>query len=482
MNLKQQLDNLFNPGSVAVIGASNTFGKWGFNIFSLLLTQKNREIYAVNKNEDEVLGRKAYQSIVEIPQTVDLAVISVPYKDVPSVMDDCVRKGVKSAIVISGGLAETGEEGAKIERQLFEIAGRGGIRFIGPNCMGNFDTSTDYNTVIFLPPVKKGSVALISQSGNSGQSIITSGLEMGLGFSKYVSSGNEADLRFEDYLEYMAQDDETGIILGYVEGLREGRRFFESAKKITKKKPVVIVKAGRTRDGARAARSHTAALAGSDVIIDTVLRQAGVIRVEDIDQLTDVALLLRGQPLPRGNRIGVLSIGGGMAVMAADALAGQGMVLASLSPATMEKLSSILSQRWSHGNPVDIGGDRFNYSCIWPLIEDDNIDAVLVVVSPGAIHSFLKWFSLHVPSIMDLDQLRKMAEEHELNDLEKVKEMMSRYGKPVIFSSMGVAVVKEGEIYTRMKENHLVPLATPQRAAKALAHVVKYSEYLRMSQ
>jgi len=275
MSIKQHLDHLFNPKAVAIIGASNTFGKWGFNILSLLLADTSREIYAVNKNEAEVLGQKAYQSIFVVPNPVDLAIITVPFKDILAAMADCVQKGVKAAVILSGGLAETGKEGVKIERQAVEIGKRGGIRFIGPNCMGHFDTFFNFNNVIFRPPVKKGAIALISQSGNSGQSIISSVFEMGLGFSKSVSSENEADLQFEDYLEYMAQDDKTSIILGYVEGFREGQRFLELAKELTKKKPIVIVKAGRKPDGARAARSHTTALAGSDLVCDAAFKQAG---------------------------------------------------------------------------------------------------------------------------------------------------------------------------------------------------------------
>lgn len=478
MTLKEQLDNLFKPRSVALIGASSTLGKWGFNILTLLLSDKGREIYAVNKHEAEVLGLKAYPSILEVPAPVDLAIITVPFQAVPATMEECIQKGVKSAVVISGGLAESGEEGARVQMQLVEVARRGGIRFVGPNCMGFFDTSSDFNTVIFLPPLRKGPVALISQSGNSGQSIITLGIERGLGFSKYVSSGNEADLHYEDYLQYMAQDDETRVILGYIEGLREGQRFFELAKETTKKKPIVVVKAGRTQAGAKAARSHTAALAGSDVISDAAFKQAGVIRVEEVGELIDVAQVLLGQPLPRGRRVGVLSIGGGMAVMAADSVVKQGMELASLSPATVEKLNSILSRRWSHGNPIDMGGDRFNYNCLWPLIEDENIDAILVLGSPASTRRFLEWFSVHAPWMTNIDEMRKLAEEGELKELGKMKEMMGKYGKPIIFCSISLVMVKQGEVYKWMEQNYLVPYTTPERGAKALSHLVEYSEYL----
>jgi acetyltransferase len=481
MTLKEQLDNLFKPRSVALIGASPTIGKWGFNILTLLLSEKGREIYAVNKHEAEVLGLKAYPSILEVPAPVDLAIITVPFQDIPTTMEECIRKGVKSSVVISGGLAESGEEGAKVQNQLVKVARRGGIRFVGPNCMGFFDTSVDFNTVIFLPPLRKGPVALISQSGNSGQSIITVGIERGLGFSKYVSSGNEADLHYEDYLEYMAQDDETKVILGYIEGLREGQRFFELAKEITKQKPIVVVKAGRTQAGASAARSHTAALAGSDIVSDAAFKQAGVIRVEEIGELIDVAQVLLGQPLPRGRRVGVLSIGGGMAVMAADSVIKQGMELASLSPATVEKLNSVLSRRWSHGNPIDMGGDRFNYNCLWPLIEDDNIDAILVLGSPAATRRFLEWYSRNAPWLTNVDEMKKLAEAGELKELEKMKEMRGKYAKPVIFCAMGIDIVRQGEVYRWLEQNYLVPYPTPERGARALSRLVEYSEYLSMS-
>ncbi len=283
---------------------------------------------------------KAYGSVNEIPVPVDCAVMIIPFREIPAAMDDCAQKGIKAAVIISGGFAEVGEEGARIQRETVEIARRAGIRFVGPNCMGHFNAHADFYTTPFVPSVRKGPVALISQSGNSGASIVHSGWKVGLGFSKFVSAGNEADLHFEDYLEYLAEDDETKVILGYVEGFREGRRFFELAREVTRKKPIVIMKAARTESGARAARSHTAALAGSDLVIDAAFKQCGVIRVEEIGEMIDAALALLGQPLPRGKRVGVVSMGGGLGVVAADALRRQGFELPLPSPATMEKLNA----------------------------------------------------------------------------------------------------------------------------------------------
>jgi len=350
---------------------------------------------------------KAYKSLVDVPGSVDLAVITVPFQDLHQAMHDCVQKGVKIAIVISSRLAETGDEGARIEQEVVEIARQGGIRVVGPNCLGNFDAFSNFYTVPFLPKVKRGNVALISQSGNSSQSVLNHGLEMGLGFSKFISSGNEADLRLEDYLEYPAQDDKTDIILGYVKGLREGRRFLELAKRITRGKPVIIMKAGRSDVGAKAARSHSAALAGSDEVLNAAFKQCGVIRVEELTELIDVAVALLGQPLPRGRRIGVLAMGGGMAVMASDALRKEGLELPPLSKSTMEIFNSMLSVRWSHGNPVDPAGDFLSYHLLWPMLEDENLDAIVMIGGVGMASSFAGWAGIPPSMKYDANRLRK---------------------------------------------------------------------------
>ena len=478
MKLAQQLDYLFNPGSVALIGASNNFAKWGFHVLSLLITKGGRHIYPINRNEAEVQGLKAYPSVSQVPGPVDLAVITVPFVEVPAAMKDCAGKGVKIAVVIPGGFAETGSEGARIQREVVEIAKQGGIRLVGPNGMGHFDTSADFFTVPYLPPVRKGPLALIAQSGNTSQSIVYLACEMGLGFSKYVSSGNEADLHFEDYMEYLAKDDETKIILGYIEGLKEGRRFFELAKEITQKKPVVIMKAGRTEAGARAARSHTAALAGSDVVCEAAFKQSGVIRVEEAGELIDVALVLLGQPLPRGRRVGVLSAGGGAAVIAADALMRQHLELPQLSPDTIEKLNSLLPPRWSHVNPVETGGDPFSYACLWALMEDENVDAAFVIGGGGVTGSYAKWVSLPTSVSGQIDLWLEDAELTELSDVDKALQLMKKYQKPIIFANMGVPTPRKGKVYEKLQKEYIIPFLTPERAAKALALLVQYSEYL----
>lgn len=477
MNLKQ-LDFLFNPGSVAVIGASNNMEKWGFNILSILLLKGGRRVYAVNRNEAKIQGLDAYKNVTEIPEPVELAVITVPFRDIPAAMRDCVRKGVKAAVVISGGLAETGDEGAKVEKEVVKVARSGGIRFIGPNCMGNFDTSANLFTVPYLPQVKKGPLAVITQSGNVSQTIIYQASEVGLGFSKYISSGNEADLHFEDYLEYLGQDEGTKIILGYIEGLREGKRFFKLAREITRRKPIIILKAGRTEAGARAARSHTASLAGFDVVSESAFRQCGVIRVDEIEELVDMALILLGQPKPRGRRVGVYSTGGGAAVITADALMGQGLKLPTLSPATMGKLNSLMSGRWSHGNPIETGGDFFDYNCVWALMEDNNVDATVLIGGGGAAMNYAAWVPISADFREAVEQWMDAQEDSESRELDKLIELRDRYRKPVILANMGIPNSRKGKLHKRLEETHLLHFPTPERAARALARLVEYSEYL----
>ncbi len=479
-DLKRQLDYLFNPTSVAVIGASNTFGKWGFNIVGRLLkNRRRRQIFPVNYKEDQVLGLKAYKSVLDIPEPVDLVVMTVPLQYLPESMEQCVRKGVKTVIVISGGLSESNEKGAQVERQVIDIARRGGVRVVGPNCLGHLDTYSGICTVPFLPEVRRGEAALISQSGNSSQSVFNHALEMGVGISKFVSSGNEADLQFEDYLQYLAQDRKTKVILGYVEGLRNGRRFMELARNITLEKPVVIMKGGRSDVGARAARSHSAALAGSDAVLDAAFKQCGVIRVDELSEMVDVAAALLGQSLPRGRRVGVLTMGGGMAVMTADALRRNGLELPPFTQKTMDALNSMLSDRWSHGNPVDPAGDFVSYHLLWPMIEDENVDAIVMVGGVGMTSSFSGWSGLPDSMKHEVRDFRKAIEDAEVVEgVVKMKEMMRRHGKPVLFTTMVWGAAQKGKVYDKLRKEHMFPYPVPEATARVLSHLVEYREYL----
>ena len=472
---------LFDSDSVAVIGASNTPGTWGFGVMNTLFSSsKKRKIWPVTKSASEVLGIKAYRSIIEVPEEVDFAVISVPASEVPGVMRQCVEKEVNSALIISGGLAESGEDGARIEEKVVQIARLGGLRFIGPNSMGHADTSSDFSTLAWLREIKKGPIGFISQSGTYGERLVNTALAAGLGFSKFISSGNEADLHLEDYLECLAQDEDTQIIALYVEGLREGRRFFNLAKEITRKKPIVVLKSGRTEGSSRAAMSHTSALSGSDIVYDAAFRQAGVTRVEDDDQLFDVTTALLQLPLPRGNRVGILTEGGGIGVMAAEACERAGLKIPRLSPSTMDRLNSILPSRWSHGNPVDMtdvitSGKLVTFSCLQEVMEGWTVDAAMVIGGLG-VETYFRFF-MTSPS-EKLAHLADLLAEEERKGPDLLNELVYTLQKPVVAVKLIPEAVHEPEIYDLLRRKGIPVYPNPQRAATALAYLVQRHEYL----
>lgn len=438
-----------------------------------LLESANRSIYPVNPSVSEVLGIAAYPSVVNIPSPIDLAVIAVTAPQVPIVLRECVEKGVTTAVIISAGFGETNEQGCRLENELVEIARQGGIRFVGPNSMGHADTLSHLSTLAWAEEMTAGPVALISQSGNYGQQIVRNGMASGIGFSKFISTGNEADLHLEDYLEYLAQDQDTKVITAYIEGLREGRRFFHLAKETARRKPIIVIKAGGTEESARAARSHTGALAGSDAVYTAAFRQAGVIRVNDDDELCDVVTALLNQPLPRNNRVGILTIGGGPGVIAAEACEKAGLTIAPLASSTIEKLNSYLPSRWSHGNPVDVVGIIARqrgavFSSLWAVIEDENVDAVL----------------LQLPLVLSADRLSavlgfnteeiKAFQEMQKENLRMVKKWANEYGKPVFV----VTLVKDEEASSFLRREGIAACPNPHRAARALSHLLWYKHYL----
>jgi len=487
-SLFEYLDSyLFNPSSVAVIGASNFPGKWGFGIINRALEcRDNRRIYAINNKRPEVAGLKTYPSVRDVPEPVEFVVIAIPYIDVPKVMEDCVAKGIKAGLIVSSGLGESGEEGIRVERETVAIAKRGGLRFVGPNCMGHMNTAANFYTTGFVPMViPRGHLGIVAQSGGFAGHILRCAVDTGVGFSKVVSSGNEADLHLEDYIEYLAQDPETKVIGIYIEGFREGRRFFQLARETTRKKPIVAVKVGRTEAGAKAARGHTGALSGSDVISDAVLKQCGVIRADEIEELFDVAAALLRQPLPKGNRIGILTGGGGHGVVATDACERLGLEIPTLSKSTLKKLDNVLPTRWPRQNPVDTVAAGFvTYHCLWPLMEAGNIDAILAVGSIGmsGMWRMMGGLPISMPAGIRDQAMQWMdfIEADEMKNIDIALEHMDRYQKPIIITSLMMSPeMREAPVLKKLRENGLVMYPTPERSAKVLYHLCWYGEYLR---
>lgn len=484
----EQLKYLFDPHSIAVLGASNTFGTWGYGVMNALLAPAQRRVYPVTKSASEVFGLKAYKSILEIPDPVDLAVIALPMSAIPQVMQECVEKGVKAAHIIAGGLAEASEEGARVEEEIVRIARQGGIHFVGPNSMGYLDTSTGLCTIGWMADTRRGPIGFISQSGTYGQRLLRTGMEAGIGFSKFVSSGNEADLHLEDYLEYMAQDEETRIIAIYMEGLREGRRFFSLARELTREKPIIVMKAARTQGSAKAAKSHTAALAGSDTAYEALFRQSGVIRVDDDDELFDITIALLHLPLPRGRRVGILTEGGGIGVVAAEACEQEGLEVPALSPATMEKLDALLPPRWSHGNPVDMTdvittGKMVTFDCLWAVMEDENVDAVMLNGGIGHIAYFPGVGEVPPSSRESVSRLIKAVEDEERKNLDIINGRVKEYQKPLVACRlMPKGDTPDPKAFSTLQEKGIPIYPNPHRAARVLRHLAWYREYLNACQ
>jgi len=351
------LNSLFEPRTVVVVGVSRRRGSIGAEIFhNLSAGGFTGTVVPVNPHAEEVGGVTAYRSVRDVPGDVDLVIIAVPAAAVVDVVDDCIAKRVGAIVVISAGFGETGERGRAVEIALRERVRAAGIRMIGPNCMGVVNTDPAFHLNASFSPAfpPEGGIAFSSQSGALGLAILEYAQQLNLGLSTFASVGNKADVSANDLLEYWEHDPRTRVILLYLESFGNPRRFREIARRVTRRKPIVAVKAGRSLSGARAASSHTGALAASDTVVDALFRDSGVIRTETLEELFDVAALLAHQPLPSGKRVAILTNAGGPGILAADACEGFGLAVPPLDPATITGLRGFLSGAASIGNPVDM--------------------------------------------------------------------------------------------------------------------------------
>lgn len=382
------LEPFFRPTSVAVIGASRKPDSIGYRVLqNLITTGFNGPVYPINPKADVVASIPAYGSVLDVPRDVDLAVIAVPQPVVLTVVDECAKKGVRGLVVLTAGFAETGEEGSKLQDELVRKVRGAGMRMVGPNCLGFLNLDADVKLNATFGPVAPlpGRVAMSSQSGALGLAIIEYAKDLGLGLSSFVSVGNKADISGNDLIQFWEDDEQTDLILLYLESFGNPRRFSRLARRVGRKKPILAVKSGRTSAGRRAAGSHTAALAASDVGTGALFRQAGVIRADTLEEMFDVASLLAHQPIPRGNRIAILTNAGGPGILAADACEAEGLVLPTLSDVTREKLMEFLPAAASVANPVDMvaSASADDYRRALSLIlDDENVDAVITIFIP----------------------------------------------------------------------------------------------------
>src|SRR5512142_2993000 len=383
------LESLFHPASIAVVGASNDQRKVGHSVLrNLCQFRFPGRLYPVNPAGGEIFGHRAYAKIGDIGQPVDLAVIVIPAPYVPASLRECAQAGIKSAIVISAGFKEAGKEGTLLEEELKNISKEQGIRILGPNCLGLINTANDMNATFAADMLPRGTIGFFSQSGAMGIAIMDWAIGNDVGFSKFISLGNKADLSEIDIIEYFMDDPETTLILGYIEDVVDGGRFMDIAAKATKVKPVILLKSGGTEAGARAASSHTGALAGSDVAFDAAFRQTGVMRAQGVQDLFDTAMAFAEGKTAAGSRLLVITNAGGPGIIAADTAERLGVSLPHMSRESIDAMAPKLPPNASVFNPIDVIGDATSarYAAVLEqAAKDPNVDGILVVLTPQAM-------------------------------------------------------------------------------------------------
>jgi len=448
------LDMLFTPQSIAVIGAARKPGKLGHGVLrNILQCGYGGKVYPINPKADEILGLKCYPSVLDVPDPIDLVIIVIPNKFVPQVMEECGKKGVQGAIIISAGFRETGLEGIKLEHQVLDIAKQYGIRVVGPNCLGIISTYTPLNASFAAGMPQRGGIAFMSQSGALCTAILDWALAKEIGFSHFVSLGNKADVNEIDLLEAWEKDKNSRVIIIYMEGLSNGRKFIQVARQVTQRVPVIAVKSGNTAAGSRAVSSHTGTLAGSERAYEAAFQQTGVLRAESIEQLFDYSLAFAYQPRLRGRNIAIVTNAGGPGIMATDALERSGLKLATLERETIERLRQGLPAAANVYNPIDVIGDALadRYSlALKAVLEDKNVDGVIVILTPQVY-----------------TQIEETAE--------IVGRLAAAYDKPVLGCFMGEERVGPG---IKILNQHKIPnYSFPERAVGALKAMSEFWDW-----
>ncbi len=484
---KKLLKSLFYPDSVAFIGASASFGKWGNMLpIDTLSGGFKGEIYLVNPKGGKILNKKVYKSVSDIKGPVDLAVITIPAHLVLDLIPELKEKKIKGMLLITAGFKETGQKGAELEKKLTEKAADAGIVILGPNTMGVCNPYNDFFcSSAHVHPVP-GSTALVSQSGNLGVQILAFAEQQGIGIRMFSGTGNEAMVGMEDYIEAFKEDVKTRTLLLYIENVKNGKRFFKSAADVSRKKPIVVLKGGRTEAGFKAAASHTGALASNTRVFDAACRQAGIIQAEQPMDLINLSAVFSSLPLPKGNRVAIMTLGGGWGVVTSDLCMEYGLEMPELPEKIISKLDTILPSYWSHGNPVDIVGEgdpEIPKTTVEELLKWDGCDAVLHLGILGKrifAEKMIDYMESSDPSHSkkDLDFMREMLIKIEKDYVEHIARLTEKYEKPVI----GVSILTDSKskILYRIEKcrYNSVFFPSPERAVKSLASMCRYGKWI----
>ncbi|MCE5213066.1 MAG: acetate--CoA ligase family protein [Deltaproteobacteria bacterium] len=478
---------LFNPRSIAFVGASANISKWGHLMFSGVVAGKYKgDIYLVNSQGGEIADRKVYKSVTEIPNPVDLAVVTVPADKVLSLIPEFEKKGIKNVLLISSGFGEIGAEGRILEEKLVKKARQAGILIIGPNTMGICNPYISlYCVGSHVRPVA-GGTALLAQSGNLGTQLLAFAAKEDIGIRAYCGSGNEAMITIEDYMDGFEVDEKTKTIVLYIESIKNGRRFFESAKRVGKNKPVIVLKGGRTKAGSSAAASHTGAMASDIKVFMAACHQAGIIQAESPMDLLDLSAAFSSLPLPKGNKVALLTLGGGWGVVASDLCEEHGLEVPALSEEVISQINQLLPPFWSHANPVDVVGDM-NAETYMKILEElsqwSGCDAIIHMGIIGRkmmikeiIESTVAVDKKYDSSFVEAALLH--TEHFEKQTVEQTVKLIEKYNKPII----GVYLLNDDKTQTITDINGCrykgVNFITPEKAVKALAKMYQYSKWL----
>ncbi|MBK7452602.1 MAG: CoA-binding protein [Anaerolineales bacterium] len=474
--MTSSLTPFFNPKGVVVIGASTSPEKLGYGVARNLIQSGYRgAIHFVSQKSGTLFDRPLYTNLDDVPDPVDLAILIVPTQVTPQTIEDCAKRGIKAAIIVSSGFREIGVEGAALEQLCLDVARKHGVRLLGPNCIGTLDTHLPLDTTFLQPPMPaQGGIGFISHSGAFAAAIIDWAREQGFGFSQIVSLGNQADVNETDVLPEVAKDEHTRVIVLYMESVSDGQKFVQAASEVTKHKPVIALKVGRFEAGQKAAASHTGALAGSEAAFDAAFAKAGVLRADTAEQMFDWARALENCPLPRGKRMAILTNAGGPGVIAADSLETNGLLLSHLTEATLEALSSYLPSSASVHNPVDMlasaSPDAYA-TCLKILLQDENVDGVLVILPPPPM---FKTEDVAEKIIQTLESLT--LESASLLSEKPEASFRTPESKPVVIALMGSTLVEEAR--KKFQHSNVPTYPFPERAASALGALAKRKEFL----
>ncbi len=476
----ERFKKMFTPETIAVVGASSNMKKWGFHILHHILSGGYQgRVLPVNIKQEEILGLKSYKSIRDIEIPIDLAIVVVPKESLLDVLKDCADKKVNAVFVITAGFAELGEEGRKIQQEVKDFALANDMMLAGPNGEGLVNARIKLYAQMAIHQPKAGKMSMVSQSGNVGATMMQLANQSNYGFSKFISSGNEAVLTIPDYIDYFAKDEETDVIVAYVEGIRDGKRLIDSIKKASEKKRVVVIKGGKTDAGLKAAQSHTGAMTSDVAVFEAAIKQSGVLMVEGLQELYDTAQILVREPLPKGDRVAILTVGGGWGVLCADACEKYGLKLANLSEETLKKLDKVMPEWWARNNPVDSagGGKRKTMTYgVEVLMQAPEVDSVIVLgnalgVMSAAIMRKSPFYE------QGINMVCAVLQDAEMEIVEEYDRLLKTYNKPLILSTDAKhnAYEIKNEVILSLEAKGIPVFHSPERAAKALAYLTEYS-------